>query len=159
MATAAQVVRAILQKILVQEAEADLEPDEAADTVFAMNNYMTELDANGVQLGYTVITNLSQPITIPDGAINGLINNVAILVAPDFDGTITQAIISQARKGLKVMTNLGLNLQPAEFPDTLPIGSGNEFDDFNFEHFYPSPDETILTETNNNILLEGPVDE
>ncbi len=159
MATAAQVVRAILQEILVQATESDLESSEVQDTIFAMNNFMAELDSNGVSLGYTIVSNLGDTITIAGGAINGLIKNVAMQIAPQFDVPITADLAAQARKGLTVMTNLGITLQPAQFPCTLPIGSGNEFDDFNFEHFFPCPDETILTETNNNILLEGPVDE
>ena len=147
-------MRAILQEILVQATEADLEPSETEDTIFFMNNFMTELDANGVNLGYTIVTSLSDTITIPAGAINGMIKNVAIQIAPQFDALVTPALIAAARRGLKVMTTLGLNLQPAQFPCTLPIGSGNEHDDFNENHFYPCPDETILTEGNDNILLE-----
>ena len=154
MAKAGQAVRAILQEILVQESEADLEASEVADTIFAMNNFMTELDANGVKLGYTIINSLDDTLTIAAGAINGLIKNVAMQIAPQFDAIVTPALLAQARKGLKVMTNIGVTLQPAEFPDTLPIGSGNEHDDFNFNHFYPGLDDTILTEGNNNILLE-----
>lgn len=160
MATAAQVVRAILQEILVQAAEQPLEPSETNDTIFAMNNFMTELDANGVKLGYTIVDNLGDLITIPAGALNGLIKNVALQIAPQFDATITQSLLSQARKGLKVMTNLGITLQPMQFPNTLPIGSGNEFDDFTNQHFFNGVDEdAILDESGNNILLEGPVDE
>ncbi len=159
MTTAAQVVRAIGQEILVQASEADLEPPETQDIIFAMNNYMAELDSDGVALGYTIISNLGETITIAAGAINGLIKNVAVYVSVQFDVPVSGELATQARKGLRVMTNLGLNLQPAVFPSTLPIGSGNEDDDFNFEHFFSGPDETILTENNNNILLEGPADE
>ena len=154
MATVGQAVRAILQEIVTLGAESDFEASEVDDTIFAMNNFMTELDANGANLGYTVVDSVSDTITIPDGAIMGLIKNVALLMAPQFDAIATGLLISQARKSLKTMTNLGLNLQPAQFPCTLPVGSGNETNDFNFEHFYPCPDVTILTETNNNILVE-----
>lgn len=155
MTTAAQVVKAILQEIVVQGAEANFEASEVQDTIFGMNNYMTELDANGVSLGYTVVSDLGDTITIAAGAINGLIKNMALQMSPQFEVSPTALLIEQARKGLKVMTNIGLNLQPAQFPCTLPIGSGNEYDDFNFEHFYPCPDVTILTEGNDNILLES----
>ncbi len=58
MATVAQVAKASLQRILVQASEAPLEPDEYQDFIFSMNNYMFQLDAQGVQLGYTEVSNL-----------------------------------------------------------------------------------------------------
>ena len=64
MATAGQVLKASLQKIIVQASEADLEPDEYSDAIFSMNNYMFDLDARGVHLGYTQVTNLSDEITV-----------------------------------------------------------------------------------------------
>ena len=75
MATAAQVVKAALQRILVQGDEADLEASEYQDSIFAMNNYMLDLDASGITLGYTEVSNLGDEITIPTGALRGLIAN------------------------------------------------------------------------------------
>ena len=66
--TADQMVKAILGKILVRASEAEIQPDEAQDTVFAMNNYMTALAVSGINLGYTVVDDLSDPITVAPGA-------------------------------------------------------------------------------------------
>ena len=52
MATVAQVAKASLQRILVQASESVLEPAEYSDYIFSLNNYMTELDAQGIQLGF-----------------------------------------------------------------------------------------------------------
>ena len=150
-------MRAILQEILVQATEADLEPSEVDDTIFFMNNYMTELDANGAKLGYTIVSNVADEITVAAGAINGIIKNVAVMIAPQFDSSVvTNDLIRQARDSLSTLYRLGVSLEPMVFPSTLPIGSGNEHDDFNDQHFYPGPDEsTILTEQQNNILIES----
>jgi len=154
MAKAGRVVKAILLDIMALGSEADLPAPEVDDAIFAMNNFMTALDADGVNLGYTVVDSVTDTITIPDGALMGLVKNVAVIMGPQFGAIIPPELFAQARKYLKTMTNLGLNLQPMQFPDTLPIGSGNEYDDFNLQHFYPGLDDTILTETNNNILVE-----
>ena len=157
MATAAQVVTAILQELLVQAAEQDLESSETTDTIFAMNNYMTAQDANGISLGYTVVTNLGDQITVPAGAIMGMIANIAIMVAPQFDVPIPQGLAEKARVGLSAMRKLSRNRQPTQMPSTSPIGSGNEWDHhgWNSDHFYPGADEDILTETGLNIGLES----
>ena len=65
MATVGQVATASLNRILVQSSESSLEPDEYQDFIFAMNNYMSQLDASGVSLGYTVVDNLADEVTIP----------------------------------------------------------------------------------------------
>ena len=55
MATVAQVAKASLQRILVQASEADLEADEYQDYMFALNNWMLSLDAQGISLGFTEV--------------------------------------------------------------------------------------------------------
>lgn len=155
MATAAQVTKAILQEILVRASESPLEADELQDTLFAMNNYMTALDADGVHLGYTVVSDLGDAVTVPDGALQGLIANVAIDVAPQFGATVSQALVLKAKKGMSAMRKLGVTITPMSYPSTLPIGSGSESGDYTYDHFYPETDATALTETNNTIALES----
>jgi hypothetical protein len=157
MATAAQLVKAIGQEILIRAVEAPLEADESQDIVFAMNNYMTAQAANGINLGYTVVTDLGDEITVPAGAIQGMIANVAIMVAPQFGAEVSQGLIVQAKIGLQAMRQLGVTIGKMQFPGTLPIGSGNEPTDngFNNDHFFENSDDNILTETNQNIGLES----
>ena len=155
MATAAQVTKAILQEILVRSVEAPLEPDELQDTIFAMNNYMTALDADGVHLGYTVVSSLGDEVTVPAGALQGLIANVAIDVAPQFGATVSQALVLKAKKGMSAMRKLGITIGTMSYPDSLPVGSGNEGDWYNnHDHFYTGADSATLTETGNNVGLE-----
>jgi len=156
MADAAEVTKAILQEILVHGAESELEAVEFQDTVFAMNNYMTALDAKGVSLGYTVVSDLGDPVTVPAGALMGLIKNVALAMIPQFGGTIDAQLREDARFGMQAMFKLGTTIQPTAFPSTLPLGSGNENEFSDFERtFFPGTDENVLTETNQNIALES----
>ena len=151
MATAAQVIKASLQRILVQASEADLEPDEYQDAIFAMNNFMMSLDADGVHLGYTQVKNLGDDITIPVGALRGLIANLAIEISPDYSGTITDALASSAKLGLDVMRKIGQSIPVSSFPSTLPTGSGNDYGE-NY-HFY-NEESKILGENSGLIGLE-----
>ena len=155
MATAAQVAKAILQEILVQASEADLEPDELQDTVFGMNNYMTAQAANGINLGYTIVSDLGDEITVPAGALLGIIANVAVMMSPQFGAAASQELIQKARIGLSAMNKLSNTINPTQMPSTMPIGSGNEGDFFRNDHFYPGADPDILTETGQSIGLES----
>ncbi len=156
MATVAQVVRASLSRILVQPSEAEVEASEAQDFIFSMNNYMLALDAEGIRLGYTEVSDLGDTITIPTGALRGLIANMAIEVAPDYDGTVSEGLRKAAREGMIAMEQLGQTVGATPYPPTLPIGSGNEgdFNLVNGYHYYPDLEQQILAETTGSISLE-----
>jgi len=153
MATVAQVAKASLQALLVQASEAPLEADEYQDFIFAMNNYMTTLAANGVNLGYTVVSDIGDEVTVPDGALQGLIANMAIIVSPQYGAIVPQGVGVAASDGLKAMRKLGQFITPTRRPSTLPRGSGNE----GFgrtSHFYPDAQQEVLAEATGAIGLE-----
>ena len=154
MATVAQVIKASLQRILVQASEAPIEASEAQDFIFDMNNFMLALDADGITLGYTEVNDLGDEVTIPTGALRGLIANMAIEVAPDYNGTVSPALNSAAIDGLKIMRLLGQTISATQFPSTLPIGSGNEQGGVCVSHYFPDQEATILAETTGAVGLE-----
>lgn len=156
MATVQQVADSALKRIVVQGAEAPLEPDEYQDFIFAMNNFMTDLDANGVALGYTVVSNLSDQVTIPTGALRGLITNMAIEVAPEYGGVVSGALIEAAKAGLDTMRQIGQSVPRSYYPSTLPYGSGNYWNSLGLTRFfYPDQEAEILGETTGSIGLES----
>ena len=163
---AAEVVQDILQELVVQAAEQPITADESQTTIRYMNRYMTQLAALGTSLGYTKVDNLGDDVTIPDGAIMGMIKNVALYIANQYDVPVSQTLLTQAEEGLRAMRKLASTLQPTLLPCTLPIGSGNEpagkggsSGDANSGngfggHFYPCEADQILAENNQNILIE-----
>ena len=155
MATVAQVLRASLNRILVGASEAPIEPDEAQDFVFALNNYMLGLDAQGIKLGYTEVASTGDDVTVPTGALRGIIANMAIEVAPDYGAPVPPALAAVAVEGMVAMRRLGQRLRLTQYPSTLPIGSGNEGSlQFGDDHFFPDLEADILSETTGAIGLE-----
>ncbi len=158
--TAGTVAKDILLELVVLGAEAELEAAEFQSTLRYMNRYMAMLDAKGISLGYTKVDSLSDPITIADGAIIGLIKNTALMLCTQYGVVATVELIQGAKEGLDAMRDLGVELEPTPYPSTLPIGSGNEWDGNECSHFYPGDDETesIITENDQNILIEVDTD-
>lgn len=155
MATVAQVATASLKRILVQAADAPLEADEYQDYIFALNNFMLALDAEGITLGYTVVSDLGDEVTVPAGALRGIIANMAIEVAPDYNGTVSPALANAAAEGMQVMRIIGQTVGATSYPSTLPIGSGNEGGRLAPCKFYDGASEAeILAETTGAISLE-----
>lgn len=160
MATVAQVAKASLQAILVQASEAPLEADEFQDFIFALNNYMNSLAAKGVNLGYTVVSNLGDEVTVPPGALTGIIANMAIQSVPYYGGIVTPELALTAREGMHAMRLVGQIITPTRLPSTLPIGSGNEDSSAGRGlHFYPDSEYEILAEVTGAIGLEGDDDD
>lgn len=156
MATVAQVTKAALQNILVQDSESALPADEYQDTIFAMNNMVLAWDAQGIKLGYTVVDNLGDDVTVPVGALRGLIYNLSIEMAGQFNAQVAPGVAQAARDGMKAIRKLGQTIVPSAYPGTLPVGSGNEAQGFTTgDHFYPDLEAQILGEISGAIGLES----
>jgi hypothetical protein len=91
-----------------------------------MNDYMAALYADGIRLGYTDVDNLADEMTVPAGAIRGIIANMAIEVSPDYGGSVSPALVQQAREGKATLRKLGQVIIKTSYPETLPLGSGSE---------------------------------
>lgn len=152
METAESVITDILQEVFVQASEQPIEAVDFQFTARYMNRYMNEL-AVTIPLGYTEISKPDDSITIPAGAVNGLISNVALQILNSFDIEVGSTLFKRAEDSLKVMRKLSRNLPSTRHPSTLPLGSGNEHSGHG-RRFYPSEESTILTEQNGNILIE-----
>ena len=156
METAQSVVNDILQEILVQGSEQAIQAVDAQTCIRYMNRFMASLSAKGVSLGYTTISSLSDTLTIPDGAIEGLIYNTAIRLCSSYDIQPNQFLQLNARESSKAMEMIGVTIGPSSYGDTVPIGSGNEGDYvYNTYHFYPDEQDSILTEQDGSIILES----
>jgi len=154
METAQEVINDSLQEMLVQASE---QPIEAVDFQTArryLNRMMALTPYNG--LGFTNITNPDDLMTVPDGALMGIVKNLTIYLLSTFDMPATTELMATAREGLQEIRRIAVTVQPTAFPCTLPIGSGNEQENtFNNQHFYPCPDNELLTEREGAILLES----
>ena len=123
--TAVQVAEIGLKRLLVQGADAPLEPDEYQDFFDAMNNYMAELEADGVVLGYTPVSAAADVVTVPPGAINAIAHNVAIDVASDYGAAVSGSLMRAASRGRRLLYKIGGKRPRASLHPNLPLGSGN----------------------------------
>lgn len=154
--TAGDIVKDALGEITVLGAEAPVEAVDAQIGIRYLNRMMAAFDADGIDLGYTEATNLNSPITVPVGAIDGMVTQLAVRLHAQFSAAdpLSQDLLARAVSGKKTMRNLAVRVGASEFPSTLPIGSGNEYDN-NTAHFYPDLESTILAESTGSIGLES----
>jgi hypothetical protein len=126
MATALDLANRSLKLILVEAADSPLEADEYQDYYDALNDFMADLETRGVRLGFTPVTGPADDITVPPGAIRGIVANMAIEVSPDYGGKVTQPLVLQAREGMRALRRIGQAPIRASYPPTLPTGTGND---------------------------------
>ena len=121
-----------------------------------LNRMMNKFDAQGISLGYTNVSSPSDAITVADGAIAGLIDNLSIKLAPVYGHSIGAELVANAKDGLAAMRKIANKILPTRFPCTLPIGSGNESYGYGYNHFYPCHETAeMLNEQGGSVLLES----
>ena len=152
--TAGSIISDALTELVVQASEADLEASEIQTGIRYLNRMMARWDAQGISLGYTKVSSTSSVMTVPDGCLDGIVKNLAVSMAKQFDAVITPDLYESAKDGLKACRQLAVNVTATPYPCTLPVGSGNYDDNAYSSHFYPCDEDQILSEANRNILLE-----
>lgn len=126
MATASELASRSLKLIIVEAADAPLESDEYSDYYFALNSFMSDLEARGISLGYTPVTLGTDEVTVPPGALRGIISNLALEVAPDYGASPNPILVLQAREGMRALRRIGQAQIEASYPPTLPRGTGHD---------------------------------
>ena len=156
MHTAGEVIVDALQNLIVQASESDINADEAQTAIRFMNDYMASIAAYpGINLGYTVVNNLGDAVTIPEGAIRGLKANLAVALAPQYSVPLTQELLIASKAGQKAMLAISFKIRKTQYGSTLPRGSGNNNrGNCRSDRFYPGTADNIDTENNRNIDLE-----
>lgn len=154
---AADIVKDALSEITAYGAEASVEQVDANLAVRYMNRMMAAFDVEGIDLGYTKVTNLGDDVTIPDGAIEAVVFNLSARLWRSFadDAPVPPDLILKATQGVRTLEMLAVTIAPSRFPGTLPIGSGN-YTGYTLgdNYFYPESNADILAETNGSISLE-----
>lgn len=125
MKTAIEIINRAASKIGVKRSGVPLTPDEITDFISEMNNMMTEADAGGTKLGYTIVSSQADEITTPDWTFGAMESNLAVRSAPDYDAQVSQALALQANESWKIVLHRTVELGTVNFPDILPIGGGN----------------------------------
>ena len=160
MEKAETIIKDALQEIsIAQESEAAFEAEETQDAIRYLNRMMAAFASNGITLGFTQVSTLGDLITVPDGALEGMVKNLAVRLFSQFSipGTpIPALLLQEARQGRDDMRAVAIDsIGPALFPGTMPIGSGNETTPGLFnDHFYKEDGASVELEQGGVIGIE-----
>lgn len=130
--TAAQLISdALLNINVIREGQVPT-ADQYARAITRFNQMMAAWEAGGIRLGYLPIGTPTDVLTVPDGALLGIMTHLAIHCASAFGATVSQELIAMAERGMAVIEKLtsqevlaSTELQPAaDGPGVFHIQSG-----------------------------------
>lgn len=153
---ASDVILDALKEIVAIPSEASVGAYEAQVGIFYLNAMMQDFAVNGINVGYTIIDSLGDEMTVPDGALEPIVKNLAIEMSPVFKETLTSSdLFEQAQDGINTLLQISLpTIANAAYPSTLPMGSGNYSGTLG-DTFYSELPNQILTENNGYIAPEN----
>ncbi|MCH8134752.1 MAG: hypothetical protein IIB77_02090 [Proteobacteria bacterium] len=127
--TVTEVVTGALQLLEVRTAESPVTPAEVEDGLTSLNDLMNEWNVDGINIGYESIANIEDRLHVKTGSIGAIKANLAIYIASEYGKAVSIELKERAKTSKKSL-RASIPLNCSEFPDTLPIGSGNEGNNF-----------------------------
>lgn len=155
--TARDLLLAAFEDMVVRIDEETLEASDERTGVRYINWIMADLAVKGIDLGFTKISNISDEITIPEGAMMSLTSLLAFRLWPKYRSkaiTTKAELLSNAKTATDTLVHIAVEIASTEFPSILPRGSGNDYNDRHSSAFYPELQNTILSETGGSIAIE-----
>lgn len=103
-----------------------------AQGIRRLNQMMALWEAECRNLGYIPVGTVTDVLTVPDAAILGIVNNLAIHMAPSFGATASAEIVALAMIGLQTIDKItsqevimDMDLQPtADITEAFNVNTG-----------------------------------
>ncbi len=138
MATAQHFVDRAMSRIGVKTAEINLEASEAQTGLDLLNDMLASWEVVNPQ-GFEPVALLTDEVRVHRFSNGAVIDNLAILIAPEFQKQISNALVATAASLRNDMRIALLDVGEVNYPSTLPLGSGNQCPDVNIDRrFFPS---------------------
>jgi len=120
-----EVVSDAFEEIGVKKAEIDLTDDELQSGIRRANDLGTSWDAIGYITGFNPVFNGDDTLELEPAAVSAFKYNLAIRLAPSYQKQVGIELASIATNTFEILINQNIFIGEVEFPDTLPLGSGN----------------------------------
>ncbi len=124
--TALQVIERAFSKAGIKPSEAPLTAAEISDGLDTLNDLLSEWGTNGPLKDAVPVDNVTDTLVLPRFAFGALKANLAIRLAPEYDRTVTQGMAFDATSSLAELVKATIDLSELDYPNTLPVGSGNQ---------------------------------
>ena len=139
MITARQICEGAAEEIEVKTAEITLEAEDFKVIFSRMNDMLLEWADSGLTPAFVEVFNGDDVVLIDDNARSAVKTNLAIRCAPTFKKPLSQNLLLIAGSALERLEASTDFIGEIAYPDTLPLGSGNQCPDNVFDQrFFPA---------------------
>ena len=142
MATAADIIKGALRRLQVIGSETPIEADEIQDGLEDLNDFGSSHEDGYLALGFVNMSNTADTINIPIGAVGYFKDALALYIAGQYGAPVSQSLIMAHDKSKSAALNAYQPVINVEFPDTLPMGSGNNCDLITSDQKFFTPNST-----------------
>lgn len=154
--SASDIIKAALSKIGVRNAEVALTSTQITDAISELNDMLTQWDSTSLPLGYTIISAGEDIVTTPDWSHGAIKSSLAARLAPEYGKEISITLGAQILADFRALELRIIEAPEVFFPDTLPLGSGNQIDNFrNQNNFFNDDNHDDILTANGDNLLDG----
>ncbi len=129
MATVTEIVSGALRLLEVKTAESAITPAEVNEGLEALNDMMNEWNVDGIDVGYETLDDADDELFITLGSLGAIKANLAVYIAPEYGRVVTDQLNRRAIRSKRSL-RATIPLNASQYPDSLPIGSGNEDNHF-----------------------------
>ena len=136
MATSLEIITGALKHLGINTDETPLTASETSDGLQDLNDMGEEFEES-LELGFEANTDASGQVNIPRMAVAMFKANLAMRIASQYSRTVSQSLAMLANDSYKRVLNFAVKAPQVQFPDTLPIGSGNECETWIEDRFFP----------------------
>jgi hypothetical protein len=124
MATAGSFITRALQKAKIQTAETPIEANEMQDGLDTLNDMLISWE-QVFQLGFSPVADKDDEIRVPRFAHAAIKAELALILGSEYDTPPDPVLIAEAKMRKDELMVAVITIGDVEFPDTLPVGSGN----------------------------------
>jgi hypothetical protein len=103
---------------------------------------LTEWDDLGIITGYNPVLNGADTLEVDRSAVGAIKFKLAIRLAPSFQKAVTPALMVNADDSFARLEASSAYIGEVAYPDTLPIGSGNQCPNINTDRRFFSNNKT-----------------
>lgn len=123
---ALEVITGALRLLGVRAAESPITDAEAQDGLESLNDMLNEWEQDGISLGFESVDDVDDDLYIDDAYAGAIKANLAVYIAPEYNRLVSDALAFRAKKGKRAARS-SIPLECRDYPDSLPVGSGNEY--------------------------------
>jgi hypothetical protein len=126
--TKGELANRILKLIGVNTRFSEADPQEVQDTLYNLEDWMLAHNAIGRRLGWVKSDGTPDPDEqsgLPDWAVMGVVNNVALYIAPYFEKQPNQMLQRNAQVGMQTILARTVEYQDVQYPVRFPRGYAN----------------------------------